>query len=193
MNYFMKKENVDQYKSMIEDYDPTPIIEKLAQYISNGESVLELGMGTGMDFELLSKNYTVTGSDNSPVFIEDYKKNHPNANVVLLDARNVTLSEKFNCIFSNKVLQHLTRDDFKLSLLEQKKSLKPNGIVFMTLWRGKYREELMFNDELRFTYYLESDIEDVVRDLYEIVSIEQYEEMEKSDSMIVVLKNTDKK
>ncbi len=193
MNYFMKKENVAQYKNMIEDYDPMPIIEKLGKYISNGDSVLELGMGTGVDFEFLSKNYTVTGSDNSPVFIEDYKKNHPNANVILLDARNITISEKFNCIFSNKVLQHLTREDFKVSLLEQKKVLKPDGIVFMTLWRGEYREELMFNDELRFTYYLESDIEDMVRDLYEIVSIERYEEMEKSDSMIVVLKNTDKK
>ncbi len=188
MNYFMKRENVEQYKSMIAEYDPMPIINKLESYLKEDDFILELGMGAGLDFEILSKKYSAVGTDNSPVFIDDYKRDHPEADVRILDASNITINEKFDCIFSNKVLQHLTKDNFVKSLSQQKNILHKNGIIFMTLWYGDYREELMFEGEIRFTYYTENDIKEIVKDTFEIVTIERYSEMEECDSMVVVLK-----
>ncbi len=188
MKYFMKRENVEQYKSMIADYDPMPTINKLEKYLNEGDSILELGMGAGLDYFILSKKYQVLGTDSSPLFIEDYKREHPDANVMILDATDITIQKKFDCIFSNKVLQHLTKDNFVKSLSQQKNILHKNGVIFMTLWYGDYREELMFEGEIRFTYYTENDIKEIVKDTFEIVTIERYSEMEERDSMIIVLK-----
>ncbi len=189
MNYFMKRENVNEYKSMLDDYDPMPMINRLEKYLKVGDSILEIGMGAGLDYDILSKKYSVVGTDNSPIFIEDYKAEHPNADVRILDATNITIPEKFDCIFSNKVLHHLTKDDFIASLSQQKAALKTGGIIFMTLWHGEEREELMFNGEIRFTYYMEETIKKIaVKEMLEILTIERYSEMDDCDSMVVVLK-----
>ncbi len=187
MEFFMNKENVNNYKSMIEDYDGSWIISKLEQYVKSGSSILELGMGTGADFELMLKNYKVLGTDNSPIFIEDYKLKNKNANVKILDATNINLEEKFDCVYTNKVLQHLTKEDFKLSIEQQHKVLNDKGKIFMTLWHGKYEEVLMFDGQIRITYYEEKDIKNIVKNMYNIITIEKYSELENDDSLLVVL------
>ncbi len=187
MNYFMKKENVEQYKSMIEDYNPMPVLDKLKGYLKNGDSILELGMGAGIDFKILSKDYSVIGTDNSPLFIDDYKMSYPDADVRVLDATSIVIENKFDCVYSNKVLQHLTKDMFVQSLKQQKNVLKNGGIVFMTLWYGEYREETMFDGDLLFTYYMEDDIREIVKDMFIVKVIERYTEMDDCDSLLVVL------
>lgn len=190
MKFFMKKENVDKYIEMIEDYDGTWLLNKLGEFLKLGASLLELGMGAGKDLDILSRNYNVIGSDNSEIFLDRYRKLNTGIKVINLDAIEMNIYEKFDCIYSNKVLHHLTREDFIKSIKNQKKNLNEDGIIFMTLWRGKYKEEMMFNDEVRFTYYLESDIEEIVKDDYEVVHMEAYKEFEEeeNDSLLVVLK-----
>ncbi len=189
MNFYMKRENVEQYKSMLDDYDPMPIINTLEKFIKPGDTILELGMGAGIDFDILSRKYSVIGTDNSPIFIEDYKREHPSADVRVVNATSIKIDERVDCVFSNKVLQHLTKNDFIESLSQQKKVLKDAGVVFMTLWYGEYREEIMFDGELRFSYYTEADIESIVKGKYEILSMERYSEMGECDSMVVVLRS----
>ncbi len=188
MNYFKKRENVQKYKEMIGDYDGSWLIEKLSQYLEEGKTVLELGMGLGLDFELLSKKYVVTGTDNSPIFVEDYKSKNPDADITLLDAIDININKKFDCIFSNKVLQHLTKEQFKRSLKNQKDHLNDDGIIFMTLWHGEHKEEMMFDDTLRFTYYTKNDIIEIIKDNFEILSVEKFKEFEEGDSMMVMLR-----
>lgn len=194
MKFFMKKENVDKYIEMIEDYDGTWLLNKLGEFLKLGASLLELGMGAGKDLDILSRNYNVIGSDNSEIFLDRYRKLNTGIKVINLDAIEMNIYEKFDCIYSNKVLHHLTREDFIKSIKNQKKNLNEDGIIFMTLWRGKYKEEMMFNDEVRFTYYLESDIEEIVKDDYEVVHMEAYKEFEEeeNDSLLVVLKRNQK-
>lgn len=187
MNYFMKKENVDKYSEMVKDYNGSWLIDKLSAFLPINSSVLELGMGTGHDFDLLSKKYKVIGTDNSPIFIKNYKAKNSNANVMLLDAIHVDIDKTFNCIFSNKVLQHLTKEQFIESLNNQKRRLTPHGIIFMTLWEGKYREELMCDNQLRFTYYTKEDLIEIVQDNFIILDISLYKECENNDSILVVL------
>ncbi|WP_346898400.1 class I SAM-dependent methyltransferase [Clostridium sp. UBA7503] len=190
MKFFMKEENVNQYIEMTKEYDPTSIVNKVKKYLPKGSTLLELGMGEGRDLELLSKEYKVVGSDNSEVFINKYKKKNKGIEVLPIDATMMNTERKFDCIYSNKVLHHLTKKDFIKSLKLQKNNLNNKGIIFMTLWNGEYREEIMFDGEIRFTYYLENDIREIVKNDYDIVTIETYNEFEEheNDSLLVILR-----
>ena len=86
MNYFDVQKNVENYIKMAEGYDGHEMIPILRKYLSDGASVLELGMGPGKDFELLSAHYRVTGSDSSHVFVERYRKINPESDLLILDA-----------------------------------------------------------------------------------------------------------
>lgn len=193
MDYFKKKENVEKYKEMLVGYEGNRLISKLETYLEAGSTVLELGMGIGLDLDLLSKRYKVVGSDNSKVFIDEYKKKNKPFPVMLLDAENITCNQTFDCIYSNKVLQHLTLEGFKKSLKSQKEHLKDGGILFATLWYGEYREEVFFEGELRFTYYTEKDIREIVGEEFLIEKLERYEELEAGDSLLMVLRKINKR
>lgn len=190
MKFFMKEENVNQYIEMTKEYDPTSIVNKVKKYLPKGSTLLELGMGEGRDLELLSKEYKVVGSDNSEVFINKYKEKNKGIEVLPIDATMMNTERTFDCIYSNKILHHLTKKDFIKSLNLQKNNLNNKGILFMTLWNGEYREEIMFDGEIRFTYYLENDIREIVKNHYDIVTIETYNEFEEheNDSLLVILR-----
>ena len=187
MTYFKKRENVNLYKKMMEGYDNSYVINQVRNYLSANSTILELGMGTGIDLISLSKNYRVLGSDYSKNFVDDFKE-ISNLNVCVLDAINIDINSKFDCIYSNKVLQHLSKEDFIYSLNSQYKHLNENGIIFMTLWHGPYNEEFEFDNELRFVYYDKQNLEKIVPNNYKFIDISYYTEFEDNDSIIVVLK-----
>ena len=187
MKFFMKEENVDKYIKMVKDYDSSAIVSRLNQYLKEGSSLLELGMGPGKDLEMLAKFYKVVGSDNSPVFVDKFNSKETNIEAILVDAIEMNTTRKFDCIYSNKVLQHLTKKEFIESLKNQLKNLNNQGIIFMTLWKGTHREEIEFNGEIRFTYYLEEDIREIVSEDYEIIELQSYAEETSDDSLLVVL------
>ena len=112
MGYFDSEKNVLDYLKMVEGYDGTELINELRKYLKDGSTVLEIGMGPGVDLDILKKYYKVAGSDSSKIFVERYKKQHPDADVFLLDATEISLDRKFDCIYSNKVLIHLTKEGF---------------------------------------------------------------------------------
>ena len=89
MDYFDKKKNVEEYIKMAEGYDGRELIETLKKHLQPGLKVLELGMGPGKDFDILKKNYEVTGSDKSRIFLERYKKKNKEADLLQLDAINI--------------------------------------------------------------------------------------------------------
>ena len=188
MDYFKINENVEQYLEMTADYDASFIVNKILTVLPQGSSLLELGMGPGKDLEELAKYYQVTGSDYSDIFVKKFNERQTKLHAIVLDAIKMNTDLMFDCIYSNKVLHHLSREDFKVSLRNQHRHLTKDGIIFMTLWRGEYKEEVMFDGTFRFSYYLEEDIEDLVADNYDIISMETYEEFEPNDSLIIVLK-----
>ena len=150
MGFFDTEKGVNDYIKMAEGYDGKELIKIFENYLLNGSSVLELGMGPGKDLDILGENYAVTGSDNSPIFLEKYKEKNPKADLLLLDAVTINTDRKFDGIFSNKVLHHLTTEDLKTSLKNQKNILNPQGVLFHTFWKGNKTEEM---EGLLFVYY----------------------------------------
>ena len=183
MSYFDSAKNVNEYIKMAARYDGKILIDILKNYLSEGSSVLELGMGPGKDLDILSRSYMVTGSDSSQVFLDLYRKRNKNVNLMLLDARNLSTNQKYDCIYSNKVLIHLTKIELKESLIRQKDILNENGILFHSFWRGDKEEEY---HGLKFVYYTEDELRKLIRKNYEILVIDTYKEMKNNDSVYVV-------
>ena len=185
MGYFDDEKNVEQYIRMAEGYDGREFVPVLRSYLKDGATVLELGMGPGKDLEILSEFFQVTGSDSSSAFVQRYQKIDPAADLMLLNAVTMDTDRRFDCIYSNKVLVHLTKEQLRQSLRGQSRVLNPDGILFHTLWYGN-REETFAG--LRFVYYNEDTFRQLVGDAYEILEMEKYPEMEPDDSFYVVLR-----
>lgn len=185
MGYFDNKDNVESYIKMVDGYDGSAIVEVLVRHLAAGSSVLELGMGPGKDLELLSKHFSVTGSDSSSVFVDRYKSRHPHADVIVLDAVEFKLDRTFDAMFSNKVLQHLPKPDAAKSIEAQHGALNSDGIMLHTLWHGDSVDE---HHGLLFQQYTIETFSDLVADYFDVVDSARYTEMEADDSLYVVCK-----
>ena len=186
MGFFDTEKGVDQYINLADGYDGAELIKILQEFLPEKSSVLELGMGLGKDLDILGKYFKVTGSDNSQIFLDRYKKENPNVDLLKLDAVTLSTEKTFDCIYSNKVLHHITREDLKKSFQRQKNILTPNGIAFHSFWKGDEDENF---DGLLFTKYQIDGLKEIIGDLFDILRIETYTEMEKDDSLYVILRN----
>jgi cyclopropane fatty-acyl-phospholipid synthase-like methyltransferase len=184
MGYFDKLENVNEYIKMVDGYDGKELIKILEDYLDPGSTLLELGMGPGKDLDLLEKKYTVTGSDPSEVFLDLYRKKNPKADLLNIDALSLNTDRKFDCIYSNKVLHHLERDELPRSLERQRELLNPDGIAFHTFWRGSGEET---HHDLLFVYYTQDDLTSILPDGYKIRQNVLYKEDKKDDSILLII------
>ena len=185
MGFFDTEKGVNDYIKMAEGFDGAELIKILRNFLPDGSSLLELGMGPGKDMDLLQKYYNVTGSDNSKIFLDKYKQKNKDADLLLLDAVSLKTDRKFDGIYSNKVLHHLTTDDLKTSLKSQKEILNPKGILFHSFWRGSKTEKM---EGLLFVYYEIEELRTFFEPDFEILELKIYSEMEKDDSIYTVLK-----
>ena len=185
MGFFDTEEGVHEYLEMAKGHDGRELIEKLSEYLPADSTILELGMGPGTDLEILSKRYEVTGSDNSNLFIETYRRVNPEADLMLLDAVTLETDRRFDCLFSNKVLHHLQRADLESSIPRQAELLEDGGLLAHAFWYGSKIEE---HGGLHFQYYEESDLEEMFGEYFDVVLMEHYEELDPGDSIFIVLK-----
>lgn len=168
---------------MTDGYDGREIVRMLEQYLPKGHSVLELGMGPGRDIPILEESYTVTGSDISPAFITMYLEEKPDADVLLLDAVTLQTSRQFDCIYSNKVLHHLSQEDLIISLGRQADLLNEGGLLCHTFWYGDKEIEVK---GMKFRYYTEDTIVPILGDQFEVLKTLIYREMDVNDSMLLI-------
>ena len=182
-SYYEDKAGVDSYIEMAEGYDGRALIGELHSYLPDGASVLELGMGPGKDLDILSEHYVVTGSDYSAEFLARYRQQHPNADLLKLDAATLDTDRTFDCIYSNKVLQHLSRDQLRQSLTQQAELLNVGGLICHSFWRG---DEEMEHGGLVNVYYTKAQLRKLIDSLYEILVLHSYTEMDTDDSLLLI-------
>ena len=185
MGFYDTIENVNSYIKMAEGYDGAELIRILNEYLPAGSKVLELGTGPGVDLAILQKTYEVTGSDASDIFLERYRKRNPETDLLKLDARTLETNRKFDGIYSNKVLHHLSQEELETSFQRQNELLNPGGILLHAFWHGE-KEEFMHG--LRFQYYTETMMREKVEPTFEILRLEPMKEMEEDDTLLVLLR-----
>lgn len=170
---------------MCDDYDGSELYNILQKHLEDGKSVLEIGSGPGFDLSFLKQHYQVTGSDLSDQFLKHCKAKFPDLSFIKLDASDLQTSKSFDCIYSNKVLGHLTEAELRNSLSQQSKALTPDGLIAHSFWIGDESHEM---EGLLFTYYRQQQLIDIISGHYEILSTLSYQEFDEADSMFVVAK-----
>lgn len=183
MDYYENKETVGQYIKFTPTHDGAMLVDMLVEILPAGATVLELGIGPGKDFERLSKHFAVTGSDTSREFLQLFRQKNEHADLVRLDAKTLETERTFDCIFSNKVLFHLNRQELRESFARQHEVLNDNGLLLHSLWHGSGDDEY---SGLKFYYYTEQDIEDLLGESYDIVKIGRHAKMAADDSVYVL-------
>ena len=103
----------------------------------------------------------------------------------MLDAVTINTEDKFDCIYSNKVLHHLKQSDLSESIHRQKAVLNDGSILFHSFWYGDKEKK---HHGLLFVYYLEDQLIDMVKDDFDIGGMKRYAEMAADDSFYIVLK-----
>jgi len=183
MGFYDDKETALQYIAMAEGYDGRELVEILRRHLLDGASVLELGMGPGIDLRILSQHFRATGSDNSQFFLNRYRDSDTKADLICLDAVELDTERAFDCVYSNKVLHHLTDAELAASLSRQKEILSVPGLIMHSFWRGTGTEE---HHGLRFVYQTEDSIRSIVSKHFSVIDIVVYKEMEEDDSLYVL-------
>lgn len=187
MDYYDREENVQEYIQMADGYDGKALIDSLWRFLPDGSTVLEIGMGPGKDLDILREKYVVTGSDSSDVFLDSYRKTHKGADLLNLDAVTLNTNRRFQCVYSNKVLHHLTTRDMEKSFQRQLEILEKNGVALHSLWHGDGEEEI---EGLRFVYYSIEGIQKLVPKGFKILEKAIYKEIENDDSICLIMRKT---
>lgn len=178
--------NIEE-EPLIEEYNHR-IVNLLDEYLLDHSTILELGSGNGADLAKLSKNYQVIGLDISKENIQKINEKYPELEMRLIDVREMDIDGKFDCIYSNKLLSYLTKEELTKVLEMKANHLNDEGMILMTLNYGDYREEQDQENNLINSYYTEFDISQLVPESLRIDLIDSYAEEEKEDSLLVILR-----
>lgn len=182
-DYYRSKETVAGYIKAAAEVNSKPLIDKLKGYLPTGSALLELGSGPGTDWRLLSETYNVTGSDYSNEFLEHLQAENPDGKFLQLDAITLETELRFDGIYSNKVLHHLTDDELGKSITAQLEILNPNGIICHSFWKGDGTD--MFNG-MYVNYHTESELRSIFEPHFEMLLLEEYTEFEANDSLLLI-------
>ncbi len=115
---------------------------ELAEYVKNGDKILDLGCGNGRLYELF-KNRPIEyiGVDNSRRLIELAKENQLPSKFqapqfLVVDALDLPFQkQEFDVIFSVAVLHHIPSVELRRQFLDNcYKALRPGGRLILTIW-----------------------------------------------------------
>lgn len=185
MGLYDNSENVDKYIEMCSGYDGSNIYKALEENLKDGSHLLELGTGPGFDIPFLSQHYQITGSDFSDEFLIRCRKKFPEIPFIKIDASDIDIKEKFDCIYSNKVLHHLTEKQLAISLKQQAECLTEEGTIAHSFWIGDENQEI---EGMLFTYYKSEGLIDLISENFEVLATLSYQEFDDSDSLFVIAK-----
>lgn len=181
--YYKTKESVQEYIRLAKDVSGTELIEKLKHIVSSDALVLEIGSGPGTDWEILSNTYNVIGSDNSSEFINHLNAKYPKGEFLNLDAVSLITDKKFDVIYSNKVMHHLTNEELITSVKRQHDILHSNGIICHSFWKGEGSETFK---GLFVNYHTKEDLKKFFENDFEIILVEAYKEFDDDDSLFFI-------
>lgn len=181
--YYKTKESVNEYIKLAKGVSGKQLIEKLEKVLPANAVLLEIGSGPGTDWRILNQSYNVIGSDNSTEFLDHLNNKNPNEKFIKLDAITLRTDKKFDGIYSNKVMHHLTGNELIDSIKRQYEILNSNGIICHSFWKGEGSE--IFKG-LFVNYNNKTSLKETFKNYFEILSIENYNEFDNDDSLLLI-------
>lgn len=181
--YYHTPDTVQEYIKLAKDVNSLELINKFQKYLKTNATILELGSGPGTDWKILNESFNVTGSDNSTEFLKFLKESYPDGDFMQVDACELDVDQKFDGVYSNKVLHHLNDEELKKSINQQSAILTEDGIICHSFWKGEGSE--VFKG-LFVNYHTENKIKDVFAQHFEIELLESYQEFDPNDSIVII-------
>jgi SAM-dependent methyltransferase len=182
-SYYENEANVESYSKFTPSHDGSLLVDALATWLPAGSSVLELGMGPGKDFRLLNERFSVTGSDLSNTFLQRYRKQDPEADLLQLDALTLETDRRFDAVFSNKVLIHMSPAQLEQSFARQHAVLNKGGLILHSFWCGEGEQTF---GGLTLVRHNEQDLTAMLEGSFRILALEKHAKMADDDSIYIV-------
>lgn len=176
------------YTLMVRFSDNGYIMNEFKIRIDRSKKILELGSGPGNDYGVLVKDYNITGSDYSETFLKILRKKFKNDRFLKINAITMETEGKYDVIYSNKVLHHITEEQLSISLKRQYEILNEGGILFHTMWKGTTIESKK-NTKKKSMPDIRYEREGIGKIIgkFSIKDFIVYKELKKDDSFIVIM------
>lgn len=113
-------------------------IEPFLKFCRRSGRVLIVGCGTGRDYKLLSqKGYDCMGIDYSNAMVTLARKNNVGGKFKVQDAKTLKLKGKFDGIYCESALTHVSKTDMVSILRNFKNALNKDGVIYIALKLGR--------------------------------------------------------
>lgn len=183
IKYYNNEDHVKEYIALTNDIDNKWLLSQLYDTSAKNSRLLELGSGPGNDLAELKAYFKVVGSDHSELFLTHLKQRFPTIELLNLDAETLITDQKFDLIYSNKVLHHLSPEKLVKSLIKQLSLLNKGGKIAHTFWHGTGSET--YND-MPVHLYCSTALKCLLHPYYQIIKMEVYQEFEPNDSLLMI-------
>ena len=110
-------------------------LDKFTSLLEKNSHILDVGCGSGEPIAkyLIELGMRIVGVDYSKGMIELAKKRYPEHNWIVGDMCELNLSEKFDALISWNAFFHLTHEEQRKVIPLFAKSLRPNGLLMLTI------------------------------------------------------------
>ena len=173
----------DQVKRAIDQYDKIAAryaqkiaprlrkenLEQLTSYLEPHASIIDLGCSAGRDCRYFKdKGFNAIGIDLSKNLLDIARKNNPEIKFIQCDVRQLPFSDNyFQGMWANAVFHHLEKKDMIDALIEWKRVLKENGILYLRTkmgkgqWKGE--DELSVGELREFTLLSKNELSEMIK------------------------------
>ena len=163
-------ENATVFFENTVDADMSETYEIFNSYFKKGDTILDLGCGSGRDSHHFSNyGYEVISADYSDEMVK-IAGNFLNKEVIKLDMRKMDFKEQFNGIWACASILHIRKEEIAKVLENSYHALKNGGIMYMSF---KYGEREVVRGGRHFSNYTEDTFSELLNSL-NIFKVERF-------------------
>ena len=130
-----------EFQQSVQDANMTEMCDRFLEHLAVSSSILDLGCGTGRDsIYFISRGHIVTPVDASAEMCKIAEEN-TGVRVRQLRFENLDYFEAFDGIWACASLLHVDRENIPIVLKKINRSLKKNGVLYMSYKYGSRSEE----------------------------------------------------
>lgn len=165
---YYNKHAGEYYHSTV-DIDMQEYWDRFVSLLPDGGCILDLGCGSGRDSAyFISQGFDVTAIDGSEKMCH-LASVHIGQEVLHLKFSEIDFDEVFDGVWANASLLHVPRNEMEEILSKVIRSLKKDGVLYMSFHYGDGEEE---QDGRCFTNYRRSSLKELIMKFKELELIE---------------------
>lgn len=152
-------EHASVYYEDTVDLDMTEILEQFVEQLPESAAVLDLGCGSGRDsLFFIEKGFDVTSIDGAKELCE-LAEIHIGQDVICMQFEDLEFNEVFDGVWACASLVHFPKSELGEILNRIVRSLKPEGILYMSFKYGEFAGE---RNGLYYSEYRTKELKELI-------------------------------